>query len=183
LSDSAVLVRDNHRLAADFFEIRQPHGPLTLFTASVSMISNAQWQRTCDWSGIMKKVFTSLLLVLLLATACSTPRTVRFSEQDQADLIVRYYSDDTSYVLKPTQMEGAFLSVLDRDAVLNVAKQQSGRQLAVVILITHHAEAGAETVKRRWTNMLTQVGYQRVIFLRASPGLRVNGLPVLASGG
>ena len=32
-------------------------------------------------------------------------------------------------------MDGAFLSILDKSAVLKVAKQQPGRELAVVILI------------------------------------------------
>lgn len=129
------------------------------------------------------RVVASLLFVLLLATACSTPRTTRFSEQEGADLIVRYYTDDTSYLLKPLMRERGFLSVLDRDAVLKVAKQQPGRQLAVVILIHYNVESEAEAVKRNWKNLLTQVGYQRVVFLRASTGMRVNGLPVLASGG
>ena len=133
----------------------------------------------------MIRVVASLLLlfVLLLATGCSTPQIARFSEQEGADLIVRYYSDDTSYMLKPSMTEGEFLSILDRDAVLKVAKQQPGRQLAVVILIHYNVESEAEAVKRNWRNLLTQVGYQRVVFLRAANGMRVNGLPVLASGG
>ena len=55
--------------------------------------------------------------------------------------MVRYYTDDTSYVLKPAKTNGPFLSVLSRDAVLDVAKQQPVRQLAVVILITTSAES------------------------------------------
>jgi len=129
------------------------------------------------------KVSASLLLVVLLATACSTPRTARFSEQEQADLIVRYYSDDTSYLLKPAKKEGSFMSILNRDAVLNVARQQPSRQLAVVILIHYNAECEGEAVQRNWRTLLTQVGYQRVVFLRGRNGMRVNGLPVLVKGG
>jgi hypothetical protein len=131
----------------------------------------------------MLKAAASLLIVLLLASACSTTQTARFSEQDQADFIVRYYSDDTSYVLKPTKTDGPFLSILNRDAVIDVAKQQPGRRLAVVILIRYNAESEAAIVKRKWTTKLTQVGYQRVVFLRGLNGMRVNGLPILASGG
>ena len=131
----------------------------------------------------MIRFAVSLLSVLLLATACSTPGTARFSEQERADLIIRYYSDDTSYLLKPSKMDGPFMSILDRDAVLKVAKQQPGRQLAVVILIHYNAESEAEAVKRNWKNTLTQFGYQRVVFLRALNGMKVNGLAVLASGG
>jgi hypothetical protein len=132
----------------------------------------------------MLKVAASLVFVLLLGTSCSTPGTAqmaRFQEQEQANLVVRYYTDDTSYVLKPQKTDGPFLSILDKRAVLDVAKQQSGRQLAVVILI-HYADDGqAAAVKHEWRGLLTNVGYQRVVFLRGMNGMRVNGLPVLAS--
>jgi hypothetical protein len=131
----------------------------------------------------MLKAAASLLFVLFLATACSTPRIARFNEQDQADLIVRYYSEDTSYVLKPTKTDGPFRSILSRDAVLDVAKQQPGRRLAVVILIRYRADSEAEMVKRTWRTKLTQAGYQRVVFLQALNGRQVKGLPILASGG
>jgi hypothetical protein len=126
---------------------------------------------------------------MLLLTSCSTPRSPwaalpRFNEQDQANLVVRYYSDDTSYVLKPQTTDGPFLTILSKDAVLDVAKQQPGRQLAVVILIHYGAPSEAEAVEQNWKSLLAGAGYQRVVFLRASNGMRVNGLPVLlASGG
>jgi len=134
----------------------------------------------------MKKVSASLLLVLLLATSCSTPRTaptVRFTEQEQANLVVRYYTDDTSYVLKPAQTDGRFLSILKKDAVLNVAKQQPGRDLAVVILIHYAADTEAATVQTKWRTLLGAAGYQRIVFLRANGGMQINGLPLLVSGG
>jgi hypothetical protein len=52
-----------------------------------------------------------------------------------------------------------------------------------VILIHYGDESQAAAVKHKWTNLLTGVGYQRVVFLRALNGMKVNGLPVLASGG
>jgi hypothetical protein len=130
----------------------------------------------------MIKVSASLLSVLLLATACSTPRTapvVRFTEQAKANLIVRYYTDDTSYVLKPAKTEGPFLSVLKQDAVLDVARQQPGRELAVVMLIHYTCQSEAEAVRHKWTNLLTGLGYQRVVFLGAESSMQVNGLAVL----
>jgi hypothetical protein len=129
------------------------------------------------------KVSASLLFLLLLATSCSTPRFAQFSEQEQANLVIRYYTDDTSYVLKPLQKDGPFLSVLKKDAVLNVAKRQPGRDLAVVILIHYAADAEANTVQAKWRSLLTEAGYQRVVFLRANGGMQINGLPLLASGG
>ena len=134
----------------------------------------------------MMKFSASLLFLVFLVTACSTPRTartVRFNEQDNANLIVRYYTDDTSYVLKPATTEGPFLSILRKDAVLGVAKQQPGRDLAVVILIRYADERQDATVRNQWTDLLTEAGYQRVVFLRGLGGMKVNGLPILAKGG
>ena len=129
------------------------------------------------------KVTASLLFVVLLATACSPPqsaRVVRFHEQDQADLIVRYYSDETSFVVKPLKTEGPFLSILRRDDVLDVARQLPGRELAVVILVHYPALDTTEAAKTKWTGLLTGLGYQRVVFLGGYGSRQVNGLPVLA---
>ena len=134
----------------------------------------------------MLKISASLLAVMLLATACSTPGrapVAKFYEQDQANLIVRYYSDDTSYVVKPATKEGAFLSILSQDGVMEVARQQPGRDLAVVILIHYRTELEDEAVKEHWNKMLTAEGYQRVVFLRSVGRVKVNGLPIVARGG
>ena len=132
----------------------------------------------------MIRISGSLLLVLLLATACSTPGTPhlgRFKQEEQADLVVRYYTDDNSYVLKPATRNGQFLEVLNKDAVLEVAKQQPGRELAVLILIHYTAPSEANAVEQNWAKLLKGVGYQRVVFLRASSNMKINGLPILAS--
>ena len=131
----------------------------------------------------MMRVYASLLAVVLLATACSTPgtrRVVRFHEQDQANLIVRYYSDETSYVLKPQRSDGPFLSVLKREDVLKVAKQLRSRDLAVVILVHYACESDMDVVKQKWTGLLTDLGYRQVVFLGGYGGKRVDGLPILA---
>lgn len=134
----------------------------------------------------MIKVSASLLLLVLLAGACSTTPTapiVQFDEQDQANLIVRYYTDDTSYVVKPAKRDGPFLSILKKDAVLDFARQQPGRELAVVILINYRDDGQDAAVKHDWSSLLTEAGYQRVVFLRSLGGAKVNGLPVVAKGG
>ena len=124
----------------------------------------------------------SLLLLLLFATACSSPRTPhlgRFKQEEQANLVVRYYTDDTSYVLKPVTKNGEFLTVLNKAAVIELAKQQPERELAVVILIHYTAEDEAEAVKHDWVKLLKEVGYERIVFLRASSGMKINGLSIL----
>lgn len=137
----------------------------------------------------MKRISVPVMLVALLFTSCAlhpaSPYSAlpRFNEAEQADVIIRYYSDETSYLLKPAMTEGAFMTILKKDAVLALAKQQPGRQLAVVLLIHYTDEGKAEAVKKDWTSLLTQTGYRRVVFLRALNGMQVNGLPVLAGGG
>lgn len=134
----------------------------------------------------MTKVSGLLLLVLCLLPACTTSRTARvtrFNEQEQANLIVRYYSDDTSYVIKPATTEGPFLSILRKEDVVGLAKQQPGRELAVVILIYYPNDDQDSVVKHEWTHLLTGAGYQRVVFLRSGGSRKVNGLTVLASNG
>ena len=128
------------------------------------------------------KVSASLLFIVLLATACSTPQTsqvVRFHEQDQANIIVRYYSDETSYVVKPQKTEGGFLSIFRRGDVLDMARKLPDRELAVVILIHYRAAPEGAKVKAEWTKLLTDLGYQRVVFLLAQGSMQVDGLTVL----
>jgi hypothetical protein len=162
------------------------HHPWLKHAGGFQWRSKQGWQKNCGLGGVMMKVFASLLFIVLLATACSTPQTppvVRFNEQDQANLIVRYYTDQTSYVLKPQKTDGPFLSILRRDDVLEVAKQSPGRELAVVILVLYPYQGEADSVQSRWTGVLRGLGYQRVVFLGGYGGKQVNGLPVLAQAG
>lgn len=102
-----------------------------------------------------------------------------FNEAEAADFIVRYYSDDTSYLLKPSMTEGKFRSIYDRPAVLKLAREQPGRGLAVVVL-THYPNTGDEEgVKVGWVNDLKALGYQQFVFLRGRNSMDVKGLLVL----
>jgi hypothetical protein len=134
----------------------------------------------------MMKVSALLLLVVFLATSCSTPRRsqqVRFNDQERANLIVRYYTDDTSYLLKPPAKDGPFLAVLNNDAVVEIARQQEQRDLAVVVLIHYPTGIAADMVKEKWAHLLAGAGYQHVVFLRGQTGKPVNGLAIVGNGG
>ena len=85
--------------------------------------------------------------------------------------------------LRRSTTEGAFMTILKKDAVLALAKQQPGRQLAVVAMIRYGTDGQDEEVKHDWTTLLTEVGYRRIVFLRARNSMKMNGLPVLANGG
>lgn len=134
----------------------------------------------------MMKVSASLLLLAFLTTSCSTARhsqEVRFKDQERANLIVRYYSDDTSYLLKPAAKDGPFLAVLNKDTVVQIARQQAQRELAVVVLIHYPSGIEADMVKQKWSSLLGEAGYQRVVFLRGRGGMGVEGLTVVGNGG
>jgi Abnormal spindle-like microcephaly-assoc'd, ASPM-SPD-2-Hydin len=103
----------------------------------------------------------------------------RFVEEEVADFIVRYYSDSTSYVLKPPMMSGIYRSIYDRPLALKLAAQQPGRELAVVVLVHYPTAEGEETIKLAWINDLKRLGYQRVVFLRGGNKMTVKKLPVL----
>jgi hypothetical protein len=124
-----------------------------------------------------------LPLGLVLLSACSTSRPVAsspaFSEADAADFINKYYSDEVSYVLKPVTMEGQYQSICDRAKALNLARQQPGRDLAVVLLIHYETPAEEEPVKAAWQNDLASLGFRRIVFLRADRSLRANGSPIV----
>jgi hypothetical protein len=74
-------------------------------------------------------------------------------------------------------MEGPFMSTFDKRGVFGLATQQSGRELAVVILLKSNT---SDDVKQDWMKILKEAGYKRVVFLRSdAPSLKINGLPVL----
>ncbi len=102
-----------------------------------------------------------------------------FNEEDDADVIIRYYSDSTSYILKPNMMDGQYRSICDRSLVLKVAEQQPRHELAVVVLIHYPGTGLEEPVKLAWVKELKALGYERVVFLRGTNRMKVKGLKVL----
>jgi hypothetical protein len=126
--------------------------------------------------------FVSLLgLGLIFLTSCSTPEPLtkaepKFHGTMGADIVIRYYSEDVNRVLKPLQMEGPFLTTFSKGGVLDLAKQQAGRDLAVVIMLRFNC---SDPAKREWLNPLTQIGYKRVVFLRAVNERQLEDLPIL----
>src|ERR1035441_7589647 len=131
--------------------------------------------------------FKDLIMVagICLLISCSTPTQVgkasRFTEAETADFIARYYSDETSYLLKPATMEGPYQSICDRTKLLKLAGQQPGRALAVIVMIHYLGAEQEDTTKLAWMNDLKRLGYKRIVFLRGGNRMQVNGLPMLAS--
>jgi hypothetical protein len=129
----------------------------------------------------MRQLLSLLGCGLLLLTSCSTPRSLEKAEPKfhgtmNADIVIRYYTEGVNRVLKPLQAEGPFLTTFDRGGVFDVAKQQNGRDLAVVIMLKFNC---SDHAKRDWYGPLTQMGYKRVVFLRAENGKKVEDLCIL----
>ena len=130
----------------------------------------------------MTKQLPGFLVGMLLLTSCATPQPAeavssRFNEESKADIVIRHYSREVNRVLKPLQMDGPYICTFDKGRVLDLATQQSGRELAVVILLKSNT---SNEVKQDWMKVLKEAGYKRIVFLRADkPSLKINGLPVL----
>jgi len=113
--------------------------------------------------------------------------TSRFPEEEAADFIARYYSDRTSYVLKPAMMdtmnETEFPTICDRASLLKLAAQQPRHDLAVVVLNHYPIARDEEFIKLAWIKDLEGLGYQRIVFLLAGDSMKkmkkVNGLRIL----
>jgi hypothetical protein len=129
----------------------------------------------------MKRLSAVLPLGMIFLVSCSTSRQMansepKFHEATNATMVIRYYTDSVNRILKPMQMEGPFLTTFNVAGVLDLAKQQTERELAVVILLPFNA---SDRVKQNWLTPLKQIGYKRVVFLRAENGTKVDGLSIL----
>ena len=117
-----------------------------------------------------------------------------FTSEAQADFIFRYYSDTTSYVLKPTKMRGkamgtrgevGFLDPCSRAEVLKAAAEQGRHELAVIMLVFYPGGAMTEEpIKQNWDRELKALGYQRIVFLRGgNKTMQIDGLTILEGPG
>jgi hypothetical protein len=131
----------------------------------------------------MQKWIYGLIAAGGILTGCATSKPLatvpRFNEAASASVIIWYYSDSTSYMLKPPKMEGSFRSLLSDAQVLAISKEQPGRDLAVVVLGARRSEASEAAVMKKWTTGLSQLGYRRTVFLRSEGETKVQGLPIV----
>jgi hypothetical protein len=107
-------------------------------------------------------------------------KPVRFKEEKHANVVIRYYSDETSYMIKPLKMEGPFRTICDRQYVLQLAAEQPKHDLGVVMLVHYDDLAREEAVKAGWVEDLRKLHYQRIVFVRADYEMHANGLPIIS---
>ena len=126
-----------------------------------------------------------LAAVLLLASSCAShgPKSGigrKFDEAASADLILRYCSDQTIFMLKPDGHEGVFYRIFDRDEICALdASRAGGRNLAVVVIGFNRTPAVESQIMDKWTATLADLNYRRVVFLRFRENEAVDGMRVV----
>jgi len=138
----------------------------------------------------MKKPYspmTSLLLgalIILLASSCSTSRSVvagsHFHDDAMVNVVLQFSSWDYTFLVRPRYEEKGFLQQVRRDNLNQVLDHLNVRRgtVAVVIGWTYNGPVLDKTVAD-WKTILGQCGFQRVVFLRAQDGNRLNGSEVI----
>jgi hypothetical protein len=121
--------------------------------------------------------------VLVLATSCATsPKTAhgpKFYEENSANLVIRYSSDQAIFRLKPDGHDGPFYHIFTRQQLCEEDAVRVGkRDLAVVLIGYQWTPELDRQVKQGWVNTLTKLNYRRVVILRSGDSDQVNGLRV-----
>lgn len=128
---------------------------------------------------------TAVAAVAVLTCSCASMDSKsavgrKFNEESFADLVLRYSSDQTIFMLKPDGHEGAFYRIFDREEICALDAQRAGRrELAVVLMGYNRAVAVEKQIKDEWVTTLSGLNYRRVVFLRCSDQDKVNGLRVI----
>ena len=121
---------------------------------------------------------------LVLLTGCVVDQHAmsgrKFHEEDAADLIIRYSSDNTIFRLKPDAHDGPFYRIFSRQELCDLDAQRVGaRNLAVVVMGYSPFVEVERQIKQGWVDNLTRLNYRHVVFLRATEKYKVNGLRVV----
>jgi hypothetical protein len=124
----------------------------------------------------------ALILGAIMLCSCATDqnRVVRFQQEEQTDVVVHFLDWKSISITRPDTSEGGFLPLYDKaQAEDRLQHLETGRGLAVV---TYSYTLGpvqeAEAVDY-WTRTFTDLGFERLVFLRARGGRSINGLAVL----
>jgi hypothetical protein len=120
---------------------------------------------------------------LLLASCAIGPdaHSKRFHEEQFADLIIRYSTDQTIYRLRPEGRDGAFFRIFNREQIRAEAKRLGGRRFLAVVMIDYmHAPFLEQELIDSWVADFRELNFQRVVFVRAKDYEMVNGLRIVA---
>lgn len=132
--------------------------------------------------------WAALLCAVGFLVSCSAPSAHRansprlFREEKAADVVLHFYQWDAIYLMKPDSRQDGFLPLLSSERIAEeVNRRAIGRDLAVVLVGFVHDTDPNGPVVRKWTLLLTEQGFRRVVILRAGvgKGRGIDGLPIL----
>ena len=122
------------------------------------------------------------LAALLLSSCASAPSQshARFHDQADCDAIVLFSSWDLITISKPDTRENGFLPLYHfAEAQKVLARPDYPHHLAVVICGALRSDSQEADLRKKWTDLFTELGYQRAVFLEAGSRGQVNGLAVI----
>lgn len=124
------------------------------------------------------------MVVLLSGCATNSPYVAdgpKFRQESSANLIVRYSSENTVFMLRPYAQEGPFQRIFTRQELCaEIAAQPGDRTLAVVVINNYRMLALEQQTKQRWVDSLSRLNYRRVVFLRGNERGNINGLRIVS---
>lgn len=124
------------------------------------------------------------VLIVLSATSCSTSRNgvavSHFHDDAMVNAVLQFSSWDYTFLVRPRYEDNGFLERVRPDNIKQVFDQLNVRRgtAAVVIGWTCNGPVLDKAVAD-WKSLLGQCGFQRVVFLRAQDGNRLNGSEVI----
>lgn len=114
-------------------------------------------------------------------TASSTADTCqKFYEGKSADLIIEYNSWNYSYLLKPVVTDGTFRREVSTNEIGAILTERNvPRKLAVVKLGWIFEIKCMQETMDRWTTVLNQTGFERIVFIRSTSAPDLAGAMII----
>jgi hypothetical protein len=121
---------------------------------------------------------------LLLLSSCASTQHAgvgrKFKDTASANLVIRYASDQTIFMLKPDGHDGLFFRIFNRDELCAMDTSRTGsRELAVVVIGYNYLPETEQVIRDGWVESLAKLNYRRIVFLRFSEGKEVDDLRVI----
>jgi hypothetical protein len=114
-------------------------------------------------------VATSVLCSCSSPTPISADSRARFHDSSSANVILRYYTAERVYLIKPEYREDGYLIDLTPTTLAPAFDRlQVQRNLAVVVLGWSYTDAQLESMAADWKIVLQNLGFKRVVSVRAT---------------
>jgi len=133
------------------------------------------------WSRLAYSALAGTLICMASCTLSSDKHSKKFGEEQFANLIIRYSTDETIYLIKPDAHEGEFFRIFDRNQIYAEAEKIGGPRLLAVVLIDYMYGTHVEhEIIDGWAASFKELNFERVVFLRSHNHHSPNGLRIIA---